>query len=34
MSVESGGVRGVAPRAIARKAINKLLSDLGQDLIV
>ena len=30
MGVESGGFRGVLPRKIARKAINKLLADLQQ----
>jgi hypothetical protein len=30
MGVESGGFRGVAPRKIARGAVNQLLADLGQ----
>ena len=33
MGVESGGFRGVAPRSIARKAVNKLMSALGQAVI-
>ena len=33
MGIESGGFRGVAPRRIARKAVNKLLERLGQPLI-
>ena len=30
MGIESGGFKGVAPRAIARKAVNQLLPQLGQ----
>ncbi len=30
MGVESGGFRAIAPRAIARNAINQLLARLGQ----
>ena len=30
MSVESGGVRGVLPRTMARNAVNNLLVQLGQ----
>lgn len=33
MGIESGGFRLVAPRSIARKAVNKLLAQLGQPLI-
>jgi hypothetical protein len=33
MGIESGGVRGVLPRKIARNAVNRLLQDLGQPLI-
>jgi hypothetical protein len=33
MGVESGGVRLVAPRKIARSAVNKLLVQLGQQEI-
>jgi hypothetical protein len=33
MSIESGGFRLVAPRSIARNAINKLLVKLGQPQI-
>jgi hypothetical protein len=30
MSIESGGVRGLLPRSIARGSVNKLLEQLGQ----
>jgi hypothetical protein len=30
MSIESGGVRNVVPRSIARGSVNKLLEQLGQ----
>jgi hypothetical protein len=30
MAIESGGVRGVLPRSIARTAVNQLLAFLGQ----
>jgi hypothetical protein len=30
MGIESGGVRGVIPRDIARKSVNQLLTFLGQ----
>ena len=33
MGIESGGVRGVLPRNIARKAVNALLAQLGQSPI-
>ncbi len=33
MGIESGGFRLVAPRKIARNAVNKLLSKLGQPVI-
>ncbi len=33
MEIRSGGLRGVAPRVIARKAVNKLLDALGQEKI-
>ena len=33
MEIRSGGLRGAAPRAIARKAVNKLLEVLGQEKI-
>ncbi len=33
MSIESGGVRGVLPRNMARDAVNKLLAQLGQPAI-
>ncbi|MCP5049518.1 MAG: hypothetical protein GY940_20270 [bacterium] len=33
MGIPSGGVKAVAPRKIARKAVNKLLEQLGQPLI-
>ncbi len=33
MGVESGGWRGVLPRKVARTAINKLLTQLGQPVI-
>jgi len=31
MEIGPGGFRGAAPRAIARKAVNKLLTSLGQE---
>ena len=30
MAVESGGFKGVIPRKVAREAVNKLLTQLGQ----
>jgi hypothetical protein len=30
MSIESGGVRGVIPRSMARDSVNRLLGQLGQ----
>jgi hypothetical protein len=33
MGVESGGMRGVVPRKMARNSVNKLLEQLGQPLI-
>jgi len=33
MEIKSGGLRGAAPRAIARKAVNNLLNALGQEKI-
>ncbi len=33
MGIESGGIKGAAPRKIARKAVNALLEQLGQPLI-
>jgi hypothetical protein len=30
MSIESGGVKGVLPRTMARNAVNNLLAQLGQ----
>ena len=33
MGIESGGFKLIAPRSIARNAINKLLPQLGQPLI-
>ena len=30
MSIESGGVKGVLPRTMARSAVNNLLAQLGQ----
>jgi len=33
MGIESGGFRLVAPRSIARKAVNKLLGQLGATVI-
>ena len=33
MGIDSGGFRGVIPRSVARKAVNKLLSRLEQTLI-
>ena len=33
MSIDSGGFRAVAPRRIARNAVNKLLNQLGQSPI-
>jgi hypothetical protein len=33
MGIESGGLKGVAPRKIARRAVNKLLERLGQEPI-
>ena len=30
MGIESGGMKGVLPRKIARESVNKLLSQLGQ----
>ncbi len=33
MGIPSGGIKAVAPRKIARKAVNKLLEQLGQPLI-
>ena len=34
MSVESGGVRGIIPRAECRDSVNKLLTQLGQPPIM
>jgi hypothetical protein len=34
MGIESGGFRGALPRSMARDAVNKLLSRLGQPPIV
>lgn len=34
MGIESGGIRAMAPRSIARKAVNKLLTELGQPPII
>jgi hypothetical protein len=34
MGIESGGVRGVLPRSMARDSVNKLLAQLGQPPIV
>ena len=34
MGIESGGFRGVLPKSIARKAVNKLLAQVGQPAIV
>ncbi len=33
MTIQSGGLKGVAPRKIARTAVNKLLERLSQPLI-
>jgi len=33
MGIESGGFRGAAPRSIARKAVNRLINQLGQSPI-
>jgi hypothetical protein len=33
MGIESGGVRLIAPRSIARKTVNELLVQLGQSVI-
>jgi hypothetical protein len=30
MSIESGGLKGVLPRSMARDSVNKLLAQLGQ----
>ena len=34
MGIQSGGFRAVVPRGIARKAINKLVSQLGSDAAI
>jgi hypothetical protein len=34
MGIESGGVRGVLPRSIARNAVNALLAQMGQPPIM
>jgi hypothetical protein len=34
MSIDSGGVRGIIPRSIARDSVNKLLVQLGQPPIM
>ena len=33
MGIESGGMRGILPRQIARDSVNKLLAQLGQEPI-
>jgi len=33
MGIESGGVRGILPRSMARDSVNKLLAQLGQESI-
>ena len=33
MGIESGGIRGALPRSMARNAVNRLLSELGQSPI-
>jgi hypothetical protein len=33
LSIESGGVKGVLPRSMARGSVNKLLAQLGQPAI-
>jgi hypothetical protein len=34
MAIESGGIRGVLPRSMARDSVNKLLTQLGQPPII
>jgi hypothetical protein len=34
MGIESGGIRGVLPRSMARDSVNKLLAQLGQPPIM